>query len=402
MDDLPIGQRVAYWRGRRKMSQQQFADAVGKSKSWVDKVERGARRLDKVSCLEDIADALRIDLRLLLGRDGARKRGAGGPDEDAVDAVRGTLARWAPVKVGDDGRPASLDNLNKEIIHAWLSYQHARYPTLIKTLPSLLTSAQRVQADHPGDRVAARRLAEAYQVTSAVMRKVGVHDVAWLAADRALTASQFTDDALLAGVSAAHLSQALFAQGNSRYAMEIGIAASHRLAPPEPLDAPPEHLSVYGSLLVAAALGAAALGSADCAAELVDRAAEAADVVGIGQNHYWTAFGPVAVELARVSTAVELGHGAEPGEHQRLAERVDYQRMPPERRADYLLDVARGYLLTGDLDGAGKALVAADWVASAEVRHRPIGHEVVTTLLRRSKKPGPDVLRLADAMGVGV
>ncbi|MQA28059.1 MAG: helix-turn-helix domain-containing protein, partial [Micromonosporaceae bacterium] len=45
METLPIGRRVAYWRQRRKMSQQVFADRIGKSKSWVDKVERGARRL---------------------------------------------------------------------------------------------------------------------------------------------------------------------------------------------------------------------------------------------------------------------------------------------------------------------------------------------------------------------
>ena len=49
MDELPIGRRVAYWRTRRKMSQQVFADRLGKSKSWVDKVERGVRRLGKFS-----------------------------------------------------------------------------------------------------------------------------------------------------------------------------------------------------------------------------------------------------------------------------------------------------------------------------------------------------------------
>src|SRR5205807_9742759 len=43
VDELPIGRRVAYWRGRRRMSQQVFADRLGKSKSWVDKVERGVR-----------------------------------------------------------------------------------------------------------------------------------------------------------------------------------------------------------------------------------------------------------------------------------------------------------------------------------------------------------------------
>lgn len=39
-DQLPVGRRVAYWRGLRRMSQQVFADRLGKSKSWVDKVVR--------------------------------------------------------------------------------------------------------------------------------------------------------------------------------------------------------------------------------------------------------------------------------------------------------------------------------------------------------------------------
>src|SRR5690606_9762034 len=60
VEDLPIGRRVAYWRQRRKMSQQVFADRLGKSKSWVDKIERGARRLDKFSVLYEIAEVLQV------------------------------------------------------------------------------------------------------------------------------------------------------------------------------------------------------------------------------------------------------------------------------------------------------------------------------------------------------
>ena len=75
MDELPIGRRVAYWRGRRKMSQQVFADRLGKSKSWVDKVERGVRRLDKFSVVYEIADVLQVDVQLLLGKDVERRPG---------------------------------------------------------------------------------------------------------------------------------------------------------------------------------------------------------------------------------------------------------------------------------------------------------------------------------------
>src|SRR5689334_23329198 len=66
-NDEPIGRRVAYWRGRRNMSQQLFADRLGRSKSWVEKVERGVRRLDRYSVITDIAGVLRVDIEQLLG-----------------------------------------------------------------------------------------------------------------------------------------------------------------------------------------------------------------------------------------------------------------------------------------------------------------------------------------------
>ena len=76
MDNLPIGRRVSYWRSRRRMSQQVFADRLSKSKSWVDKVERGVRRLDKFSVVYEIADVLQVDVQLLLGREPERRPGS--------------------------------------------------------------------------------------------------------------------------------------------------------------------------------------------------------------------------------------------------------------------------------------------------------------------------------------
>ena len=45
MDDQAraIGRRVRYWRLRRNLGRQRFADMVGRSVSWLDKVERGER-----------------------------------------------------------------------------------------------------------------------------------------------------------------------------------------------------------------------------------------------------------------------------------------------------------------------------------------------------------------------
>lgn len=94
---LPVGRRVAYWRSRRKLSQQVFADRLGKSKSWVDKVERGVRSLDKLSTLQEIARVLRIDTAALVGQDAAPVQATGRGDgvERIRAALSATRSRWA-------------------------------------------------------------------------------------------------------------------------------------------------------------------------------------------------------------------------------------------------------------------------------------------------------------------
>lgn len=55
---LPTGRRLAYIRAHRGWTQQMLADYLSYSKSWVDKVERGIRPLDRLSVLRLIEDAL--------------------------------------------------------------------------------------------------------------------------------------------------------------------------------------------------------------------------------------------------------------------------------------------------------------------------------------------------------
>src|SRR5688572_24375215 len=94
VDEQPVGRRVAYWRTRRKMSQQLFADRLGKSKSWVDKVERGVRRLDRFSVIYDIADVLQLDVQVLLGKDPQRRPDSVNCiDQVEVEEIRAALER---------------------------------------------------------------------------------------------------------------------------------------------------------------------------------------------------------------------------------------------------------------------------------------------------------------------
>ncbi|WP_230688732.1 hypothetical protein [Micromonospora sp. WMMC415] len=73
--------------------------------------------------------------------------------------------------------------------------------------------------------------------------------------------------------------------------------------------------------------------------------------------------------------------------------------LPAERRAAYLVDVARAYLQVGDLRGAARALVEADAVAPAEVRCRPLARTVIAEVARGHPAP-PGVARLAGLVGL--
>ncbi|SCF19452.1 Transcriptional regulator, contains XRE-family HTH domain [Micromonospora haikouensis] len=406
--ELPIGRRVARLRTRRRMTQQMLADRLGKSKSWVDKVERGVRALDRYTVIEELAAALRVDPVTLLGRD-ALPSPAARAAAQGIDGVRAALDRYDTAVSGPQARQAAppVGELDQRVRHAWLTYQHADYPQLLRMLPELLGDTQHAHAAHAantGDG-AAELLVQAYRITSSVLVKLGAGDLGWLAADRAMSVA--AGDPLLAAAAAVPLGQALRALHRPRPALAVTIAAAHRIAPEARRDGPSPSLALHGTLLIQAALAAAGAGDERGAEELVDHAARIADETGetgeAAEEHdrHWTGFGPTAVRMARVAAAVELGNGGEAVLlHERVVGADHWRRLPAEHRAAYLLDASRGHLRAGDPLAAGRALVDADRTAPAEVRLRPVARTLLTDLTRREPVPA-DVARLAAALGLG-
>ncbi|MEV6693959.1 helix-turn-helix domain-containing protein [Micromonospora sp. NPDC051196] len=409
MDELPIGRRVAYWRGRRKMSQQVFADRLGKSKSWVDKIERGVRRLDKFSVLHEIADILQMDVQLLLGKDPERRTDTlNCIDQFEVEEIRAALERYDSVSAYFDAVPCPppLADMSKAVTHAWLTYQYGRYGMLTRALPKLLRDAQAADAAYDGDQAkpAAHLLAQVYQITSSVLRKLGECELAWLAADRSIAVAQRADDLLLAGVATTRVCNAMASMGRARPALELNVTVANLLAPGGRNDTSPERISVYGILLLQGAMAAARIGDTATVDDLLGGAQAAARELGSDHNHYWTSFGPTNVELHRAAAAVELGDGGRAVEvHQLKLQTPAFDALLPERRAHHLLDLARGYALIGDVANAGEMLLRGDRLAPSEIRCRPIAHEVMSDVLRRTRGAPPSLIaELAEHMGVGV
>lgn len=353
-----------------------FADRLGRSKSWVDKTERGVRPLDRYPVIQEIARVLRVDPLVLLGEHRPPPVAAG--PGDGVDGIRAALARY------DEHRTtASVVETGRHVAHAWLTYQHAHYAQVVRLLPRLLPAAQGVRGREPG------LLVQAYRITSAVLVKLGEADLGWLAADRAVAVAG--GDATLAGAATVAVGQALRALGRDRLALVATLAAARRVASASE--------AVHGTLLIQAALAAAGCGDAHRSEELIGRAAELAARVA-GDDPHRTGFGPGVVEAARVVAALERGDAGEAvRRHEQAVRQEAWRRLPAEYRAAYLVDAARAYLQVGDLPGAGRALVDADGVAPAEVRCRPLARTVVAEVARAHPAPA-GVARLATLVGL--
>lgn len=391
------------------MSQQVFADAIGKSKSWVDKIERGVRRLDKFSVLNEIADALTIDAQQLLGRETQRRSEHDNCiDQVEVNSIRASLERYE--RLGKYLGAAAIDavaipELRKSVAHAWHAYEKANYPALARELVDLLKSAPVAEENATGveREEAAALLTQVYQIASTVLRKLGESQLSWLAADRAIGAAQRCDDPLLIGIATTRVANALRSLGRFQAALDLNIQVAHGMMAEIGAKArtDPAAMSVYGTLLLQGAMAASLSGDAATTRDLLHSASRAAERVGEGSNHYWTSFGPTNVDLHRVAAAVELGEGRQAWQIHQEINPDRLRALVPERRAHHYLDLARGCAQFGDLERAGRALVAAEKSAPSEIRCRPLAHDIITDVLRRSSGSTPlPVRQLAETIGV--
>ncbi|GIJ37176.1 transcriptional regulator [Micromonospora andamanensis] len=379
--ELPIGRRVAQLRARRGMSQQVFADRIGKSKSWVDKVERGVRRLDRLSVIETIARVLGVAPDLLAGRRAPQATVT--EVAPAVERVREALVRYDTT--------ACVTDLDQQVAYAYTAYRHAQHLQVLRMLPDLLTTARHTPATLPAP--PPDLLVRVYRLTAQVLVKLGEADLAWLAADRAMTTAQ--GDPRRTAVAVVPLAQTLRAQRRGRLALAVTTTALRELDPVSSPDAPPQYATPTGTLMVEAALAAASYGDATNAGNLTDQAACLAK-----GHHDSDGFGPTTVDLARALAATTLGdHTLAIAIHRSATRTAGWHRLAAEHRAAHLVDMSHAYLAIADHQAAARVLVAADQIAPAETRTRPTARAALIAVLRAGPTPA-DLTRLATHVGL--
>jgi len=398
--DQPIGRRIAQLRARRGLTQQVFADRIGKSHSWVDKVERGIRSLDRISVVHTVAAVLGVTPEVILGPTTAsRPEPATDTTTAAVEHLRTALARYDTPTPDQPTPPA--DDLHHRIQYAHTAYQHAHYPQLLRTLPDLLTHTRHTTtSDAPPD--TAYLLTRVYRLTAHLLTKLAEPHLAWLAADRAIaTANGHPRHTAAAAIA---LTQALRALHRPTLATQAALTAVPLITPATTDHPAPDDQALAGTLLIEAALAAATGNDPATAHQLTDHA----DTLAATMSHHQrrpdhgdttTAFGPTTVKLARAHLAAALGDPHQAiTHHQHATAGHGWRQLPAEHRAAHLIDITRAYLDTGNPTAAARAIIAADQIAPAETRTRPTAHTVVATLLRTAPTPG--LTRLATTIGL--
>lgn len=402
---VEIARRVEYWRKRRGLTRQVFADRVGRSVSWVDMIRRGDRQLDRLSVLEQIADVLEVSVYALIDRAHAQ-RAAECVDAAEVSAIKDALQRYDCVAFvfsseAHHNEP-SMPRLGQQVRYAWQAFQSSHYSALGPLLGQLLIQVQQASAVTSGDdqHVAEMLLAQVYQIATSTLRKLGHHDLEWLAAERGVVTAERTENPVLIAGSAFRLVNALRATDGAKAAVEAATTSAHRLQ--AALDvARPEPLSLYGTLFLQGAVAAGLNREPQQVASFLDEADRLATRLGMDRNDYWTAFGPTNVDIHRVTAYVALRewHAAVG-----VAKQMDQHalsRLPKERRANHLVDVARAHALGTRIDEAVAKLLEADALAPKEVRCRPIACDLVHDLWRQSRiGPSLGLRRLVEQIGL--
>jgi hypothetical protein len=293
--------------------------------------------------------------------------------------------------------------------YGWAAFQASNYQAVTRLLPDFLVALQESYRDLTDStrEIAGSYLTQTYWLAAEIAFKLGRTDLGWLAADRGIVVAEWTGDLALIGATARRLVHALMGAAD-RESIVRGVSLVRATA--ARLDAElgrasPTLLSAHGALFLKGSIAAARIRDASLSGEFNSEAAKAAQLLGGDRNEHYSAFGPTNVLVHRVSALAEMQEAGRVVDEAHRISDGQLATLPRERRANHLLDVARGFNQWGRRDDAVALLLQADQVAREEVRCRPSTHGLVLDLVRsypRGTRPDPRLARIARVVGIQI
>ncbi len=394
-----IGGRIRQLRRERKprLTQRELAERAGVSVDLIAKLEQGVKQTTLLVTLHKIAAALDVDVSVLLSRPTRIDVAADDQQPAGVLAIRRAIT-----EVREDHEPTSLEELGRSTGYAWSAYWTNRFDLLGGLLPELIPTS-RATARQTESAEAFALLSEVYGVTASTLVHLGHLDLAYLVMERALGAADRSGDELRRASVAGWMSWLMLHQtGVADQAERLAVDTAEAI---EPMlgRARPEHIAVWGGLLVSGAVAAAREEQTDKADDLLSLAEAAAtrlDATGSAMRRdYETPFGLPQVIMQAVDVSVVTN---------RPARALDIaRRMPPDAalplaaKARHLADKAAAQTALGRDREATDTLLAIEREATRWISYQPYPRTIVRELLERERRVRTPRLRgLAERLGV--
>ncbi len=398
--EIPIGERIRFYREAQRKTQAVVAGLAGITDDYLSQIERGLKT-PTIALLHRIARILDVSTSALLGEPPPEPDDLGSP---AIPTIHRALLGYGPSRAGLGH--TDLGDLRGRVDAAWTSWQTAptRYTSTGALLPDLILDVEQATRQFDGaDELQERResfrlAADLYFLLRTFCKRIGRLDLSLLVADRATRAAEAADDPLRMSAAKWNLGHVLLAANHPEGAEDVAVTAAEELEPGLP-NADPRFTALYGALQLVAAMAAVRNGDAWTARDrLREKARPAAARAGEG-NVCWTVFGPTNVGLHEVSLEVEAGEAAEA---LRLADRVDASRSPSiERRATFLLELARCYEQRREDPAVLLHLLSAERQAPEDMRYNLLARDLVRGLVKRARPSyGAEARGLAGRIGL--
>ncbi|GGL27149.1 helix-turn-helix domain-containing protein [Planomonospora parontospora] len=160
-EQMTTGQRIARARHRKGWDQATLAEKIGRSVSWLSKVENGRLPLDRMSVVGQLAEALGVEMAELTGQPYRHDTEDLDSGHSAVPGLRPALQQ-ATMPGGaallGNREPRGLDELEANVRLAEQLRQDAKFTALGEVLPSIITDLLLITSGSTADKDRAEAL----------------------------------------------------------------------------------------------------------------------------------------------------------------------------------------------------------------------------------------------------
>lgn len=402
---LSTGERIKVLRESRGMSRPTLAQLCGRGPDWLKKIETGERELRSHTLLLRLAAALQLsDLSVITGNtDGpAATVPLGRLNHPGMPAIWAAVMRrtMAPASSGVCDA-AVLQGRVDQSWRLWHTSEHNR-TEVGSLLPDLIRDAETATRVLDGieRRAALVALSDVYRLTGQATAYVAPAELAWVVADRALSAAQDADNPAAIAAAAWNMGNILRETSYPEEALRVVREASDIIRPHLD-DAPDDWRGIYGALQLHAAVTAAREGREGDAWRYWGKGDQVAKSLPAAYVHPSTVFGRANVDFHEVSVATDLRKSQKAIG---LADDIDPDTMPSvERQARLWIEVARGHLQRGDRTAALHVMQMAHRIGAETVAYTPSARHVAADLWRNAPRAmRQEASHLAEVVGVAV